>query len=345
MLARREPRGAARALLRASCGRACSATRFLRLVGSPAVLSLAGRARAAAGAGGGQPGRRRRLPARVPRPRGRRSALLRENYFWSVYLNGRYTPRQLPRVPEARSSFARLQAGLVDNVRVVHRHRHATASPAATEPFTRLRAPRPHGLAGAATRSSSRRNGPQIFAAAAPGRAGHLQERRARRRLPPGEVRERLRFEPERARGSTGATAWAPMAPSTSPASSSPEAAAAASASTRSTASTVSHARDLRLDAAVLPLRPARGGPRASARGPASSCSTSAAARASAWRACRAGGARRGDRAVGADAAAGGARLERLGLAGVVDLDARPYGSHAAYAAAADACSSRTRSA
>jgi S-adenosylmethionine-diacylgycerolhomoserine-N-methlytransferase len=31
------------------------------------------------------------------------------------------------------------------------------------------------------------------------------------------------------------------------------------------------------------------------------------------------------------------ARLERLGLAGVVDLDARPYGSHAAYEAAADA--------
>jgi S-adenosylmethionine-diacylgycerolhomoserine-N-methlytransferase len=31
------------------------------------------------------------------------------------------------------------------------------------------------------------------------------------------------------------------------------------------------------------------------------------------------------------------ARLERLGLAGVVDLDARPYGSHAEYEAAADA--------
>jgi S-adenosylmethionine-diacylgycerolhomoserine-N-methlytransferase len=31
------------------------------------------------------------------------------------------------------------------------------------------------------------------------------------------------------------------------------------------------------------------------------------------------------------------ARLERLGLAGVVDLDARPYGSHAEYQAAADA--------
>ena len=42
-------------------------------------------------------------------------ALLRDNYFWSVYLNGCYSRESCPRYLEAKS-FARLKAGLVDNV-------------------------------------------------------------------------------------------------------------------------------------------------------------------------------------------------------------------------------------
>jgi S-adenosylmethionine-diacylglycerol 3-amino-3-carboxypropyl transferase len=43
---------------------------------------------------------------------------LRENYFWSVYLTGRYEPGHCPTYL-TREGFARLQAGLVDNVESV----------------------------------------------------------------------------------------------------------------------------------------------------------------------------------------------------------------------------------
>jgi S-adenosylmethionine-diacylglycerol 3-amino-3-carboxypropyl transferase len=42
-------------------------------------------------------------------------ALLRENYFWSVYLTGAYTRDSCPRYLE-QDSFARLKSGLVENV-------------------------------------------------------------------------------------------------------------------------------------------------------------------------------------------------------------------------------------
>ena len=42
-------------------------------------------------------------------------ALLRENYFWSVYLTGAYARESCPRYLE-EASFVRLKAGLVDNV-------------------------------------------------------------------------------------------------------------------------------------------------------------------------------------------------------------------------------------
>jgi S-adenosylmethionine-diacylglycerol 3-amino-3-carboxypropyl transferase len=42
-------------------------------------------------------------------------ALLRDNYFWSVYVNGHYRPESCPEYLK-RESFARLKAGLVDNV-------------------------------------------------------------------------------------------------------------------------------------------------------------------------------------------------------------------------------------
>ena len=87
---------------------------LLRLVGSPWVMSLLG-----------VPEPQRRMV--VERPGGFPAflrdcldhvmsvALLRENYFWSVYLTGCYTRESCPRYLE-QSSFARLKAGLVDNV-------------------------------------------------------------------------------------------------------------------------------------------------------------------------------------------------------------------------------------
>jgi S-adenosylmethionine-diacylglycerol 3-amino-3-carboxypropyl transferase len=42
-------------------------------------------------------------------------ALLRQNYFWSVYLHGRYAEDSCPRYLEP-GHFARLKQGLVDNV-------------------------------------------------------------------------------------------------------------------------------------------------------------------------------------------------------------------------------------
>ena len=87
---------------------------LLRLVGSPAVMSLLG-----------VPEPQRRMV--VERPGGFPAFLrdcldhvmsvtiLRENYFWSVYLTGSYTRESCPRYLEA-GSFARLKAGLVDNV-------------------------------------------------------------------------------------------------------------------------------------------------------------------------------------------------------------------------------------
>ena len=94
-------------------------------------------------------------------------ALLRENYFWSVYLNGSYSRESCPRYLQ-EESFARLKAGLVENVR--------TFTGTVTECLARearahhrLRASRPHGLAGPERRACSRRNGPG--SSAWPGRA------------------------------------------------------------------------------------------------------------------------------------------------------------------------------
>ncbi len=88
--------------------------RLLRLVGSPAVMSLLGVP---------EPQRRMVLERRGGFPAFLRDcldhvmqvALLRDNYFWSVYLNGCYSRESCPRYLEAKS-FARLKAGLVDNV-------------------------------------------------------------------------------------------------------------------------------------------------------------------------------------------------------------------------------------
>src|SRR5262249_25791005 len=85
-----------------------------RIVGSPGVMSLVGVP---------EPQRRMVLERRGGFPAFLREcldhvmqvALLRDNYFWSVYLNGCYSRESCPRYLEA-ASFARLKAGLVDKV-------------------------------------------------------------------------------------------------------------------------------------------------------------------------------------------------------------------------------------
>jgi S-adenosylmethionine-diacylglycerol 3-amino-3-carboxypropyl transferase len=44
-------------------------------------------------------------------------ALLRENYFWSVYLRGAYAPDACPAYLR-RDNFERLRGGLVDNIEI-----------------------------------------------------------------------------------------------------------------------------------------------------------------------------------------------------------------------------------
>jgi len=88
---------------------------FLRLVGSPAVMPLLGvpepQRRMVAGSPGGFPGYLRDCLDHVMSV-----ALLRENYFWSVYLTGSYSRESCPRYLQ-RASFGRLKGGLVENVR------------------------------------------------------------------------------------------------------------------------------------------------------------------------------------------------------------------------------------
>jgi S-adenosylmethionine-diacylglycerol 3-amino-3-carboxypropyl transferase len=88
---------------------------LLRVVGSPAVMSLLGVP---------EPQRRMILERPGSFPAFLRDcidhvmsvALLRENYFWSVYLTGSYSRESCPRYLQVES-FSRLKAGLVENVR------------------------------------------------------------------------------------------------------------------------------------------------------------------------------------------------------------------------------------
>ncbi|HVO10471.1 MAG TPA: BtaA family protein [Vicinamibacteria bacterium] len=88
---------------------------LLRLVGSSPALSLLGvpapQRRMVLEHPGGFPGFLRECMDHVMSV-----ALLRENYFWSVYLNGRYSRESCPRYLQ-QPSFERLKAGLVENVR------------------------------------------------------------------------------------------------------------------------------------------------------------------------------------------------------------------------------------
>ena len=88
---------------------------LLRLVGSPAVMSLLGvpdpQRRMIREQPGGFPAFLRDCIDHVMSV-----ALLRDNYFWSVYLNGSYSRESCPRYLQVES-FSRLKAGLVENVR------------------------------------------------------------------------------------------------------------------------------------------------------------------------------------------------------------------------------------
>jgi len=89
----------------------------LGLVGSPAVMALLG-----------VPAPQRRMVQAFPGGLARfirscldrvlSQVLLRDNYFWNVYLRGGYAPESCPEYLK-RSNFERLKAGLVDNVRRV----------------------------------------------------------------------------------------------------------------------------------------------------------------------------------------------------------------------------------
>jgi S-adenosylmethionine-diacylglycerol 3-amino-3-carboxypropyl transferase len=87
---------------------------FLRLVGSPGVLSLLGvpgpQRQMVHGSIGGFAGFLRDRLDHVMAV-----ALLRENYFWSVYLNGRYERLRCPEYLKPES-FARLKGGLVERI-------------------------------------------------------------------------------------------------------------------------------------------------------------------------------------------------------------------------------------
>ncbi len=87
---------------------------LLRIVGSPGVLSLLGvpgpQRQMVHESVGGFAGFLRDCLDHVMSV-----ALLRENYFWSVYLNGRYERLQCPEYLKP-ANFARLKAGLVERI-------------------------------------------------------------------------------------------------------------------------------------------------------------------------------------------------------------------------------------
>jgi S-adenosylmethionine-diacylglycerol 3-amino-3-carboxypropyl transferase len=90
---------------------------LLRAAGSPAVLALLGvpgpQRQMVATARGGVSGFLRRSFDHVMSV-----GLFRDNYFWNVYVNGRYTAESCPEYLK-RPQFERLKAGLVANVRSV----------------------------------------------------------------------------------------------------------------------------------------------------------------------------------------------------------------------------------
>ena len=63
-------------------------------------------------------------------------ALLRENYFWSVYLERLLLARELPARTSQEESFAGSRRACVENVRDVHGHGDGVPGLGSREPFT-----------------------------------------------------------------------------------------------------------------------------------------------------------------------------------------------------------------
>lgn len=123
-------------------------------------------------------------------------ALLRENYFWSVYLQGRYTRESCPEYLKP-ANFERLKAGLVDNVEtftgtvtecLAAQHEPVTA-------FVLL--DHMDWLAGSSRLLLD--EWAQIFAVAAPGARVIFRSGGPDATFLPSPVLERLEFERERA--------------------------------------------------------------------------------------------------------------------------------------------------
>jgi S-adenosylmethionine-diacylglycerol 3-amino-3-carboxypropyl transferase len=169
--------------------------RFLRMVGTRGVLALLGVPAAqrelVAGRPGGVVAYLRACLDHVAAV-----ALLRENYFWSVYIRGSYTRDACPEYLKA-AAFAQLQAGLVDNIRV------ATATVTAclereTEPFTAF-VLLDHMDWMARRPSLLEEEWRRIFALSAPGARVIFRSGAREASFLPAAVRERLAFDPERA--------------------------------------------------------------------------------------------------------------------------------------------------
>ena len=323
-------RGAARALLPRRCGRACSPDASCGMVGTRGVHGAPGRA-----------GRRSGSWWRAGRAASSRTcaacldhvaavALLRENYFWSVYIRGRYTRDACPGVPEGGP--VRPAAGRARGQRPRRdrdRHRLPRARDGAVH---RVRAARPHGLDGAPPGRCCEDEWRRIFARAAPGarvifRSGARDatflpaggprapgvRHRARGAPPPARPRGHLRLLPHRA---------CPRLRRTRP---------RASAWLRSTASIAGRRRSTtgRGRSSCSAAREAVAGPRRAAR--ATACSTSAAGPAGAPPRLAAAGAR--VTGVEPSEPMRGAARARAPRA---RARARPYGTHDGYRAAAE---------
>jgi S-adenosylmethionine-diacylglycerol 3-amino-3-carboxypropyl transferase len=170
--------------------------RLLRAVAHPAVMTLVGvpgpQRELLAEAAGGLPAFLRRCLDHVMSV-----ALLRDNYFWSVYVTGRYRRDCCPEYLKPES-FARLKSGLVDNVRCVtstvtdclRQDREGFGAFVLLDHMDWL-ANTPHVL---------EEEWEQIFAAARPGARVIFRSGSSSARFLPVSVARRLLFEPERAK-------------------------------------------------------------------------------------------------------------------------------------------------
>jgi S-adenosylmethionine-diacylglycerol 3-amino-3-carboxypropyl transferase len=123
--------------------------------------------------------------------------LLRLNYFWSVYLTGRYSQESCPEYLK-ENNFLRLKAGLVENVEV-HTCTVTDGLARLAEPATAFvlldhmdwLAPHPHLL---------EEEWDALFRSAAPGARVIFRSGSADERFLPLSVVKRLRFDRQRAR-------------------------------------------------------------------------------------------------------------------------------------------------